>query len=62
MPAAPCAMNARAISTASSAVLPPSIQSVAEMRTVTGLDAGHAARTASNTSSGKRSRFSREPP
>ncbi|MDI2022949.1 hypothetical protein PJL18_03494 [Paenarthrobacter nicotinovorans] len=43
-------------------MLPPSIQSVAEMRTVKGLPAGQAARTASNTSNGNRSRFSKLPP
>ena len=32
--------------------MPPSAQSVAEMRTDIGLCAGHAARIASNTSSG----------
>ncbi len=62
MAAAPCATKARAISTASSSVLPSGSQSVAEMRTVTGIRSGTARRTASNTSSGKRSRFSRLPP
>ena len=37
-------------------VVPPSAQSVAEMRTVMGRSAGHTSRTASKTSSGKRSR------
>ena len=32
------------------------------MRTVIGRSAGHTARTASKTSSGKRSRFASEPP
>ena len=40
----------------------PAAQSVAEMRTEIGLSAGQAARTASKTSSGKRMRFSSEPP
>ena len=62
MPSAPWAMNARAISTASCSVLPSGTQSVAEIRTIIGLSAGQAARTASNTSSGNRSRFSSEPP
>ena len=42
--------------------MPPGTQSTAEMRTDIGFAAGHAARTASNTSSGKRMRFSSEPP
>ena len=58
----PCALNVRAISTVSAFVVPPAIQSVAEMRTLIGLSAGHAARTASHTSSGKRRRFARLPP
>lgn len=62
MASAPWAMNARAISTASCSVLPSGTQSVAEMRTITGRSAGHASRTASKTSSGKRSRFSSGPP
>ena len=37
-------------------------QSLAEMRTEIGLSSGHTARTARNTSSGKRNRFSRLPP
>ena len=44
------------------ASVPPSYQSVAEIRTLIGRSAGQTARTASNTSSGKRSRFSSEPP
>jgi len=62
MPSAPWAMNARAIATASCSVLPSGTQSVAEIRTITGLSAGQAARTASNTSSGNRSRFATQPP
>ena len=62
MAAAPCSAKARAISTASSTSVPPSNQSVAEMRTVIGRSSGHTARTASNTSSGNRSRFSSGPP
>ena len=52
MASAPCSANARAIATASSTSVPPSHQSVAEIRTLIGRSAGHAARTASNTSSG----------
>src|SRR5258705_8404690 len=40
---------------------PPSIQSVAEMRTNSGLSLGHSERTASTTSSRKRIRFSKLP-
>ena len=49
---APAALKARAISTASAGVMPPSTQSCVEMRTDIGSCAGHAARTAANTSSG----------
>ena len=49
---APAALNSRPIATASSGVMPPSAQSCAEMRTLMGLSAGHAARIAANTSSG----------
>jgi hypothetical protein len=52
MASAPAAWNARAISTASSPVMPPGYQSVAEIRTVMGLSAGQAWRMAVNTSSG----------
>ena len=52
MMSAPAAANARAISTESSAVMPPSSQSVAEMRTLTGLPAGQTARIARSTSTG----------
>ena len=62
MASQPCARNARATSTASSGTMPPGDQSTAEMRTLIGFAAGHAARTASNTSSGKRSRRSSGPP
>jgi hypothetical protein len=55
-------LNARAISTASSPVTPPGIQSVADSRTDIGFPAGQCSRQASNTSSGKRSRFSSRPP
>ena len=54
--------TARATSTASSPVSPPSAQSVAEMRTDIGFSSGQAARMARKTSSGKRMRFSSEPP
>src|SRR5258706_63833 len=59
---APAALKRRAISTASSGVMPPSTQSWAEMRTDMGLSCGQAARTASNTSSGKRRRVFQLPP
>ncbi|CFO08760.1 Uncharacterised protein [Bordetella pertussis] len=49
---APAALKWRAISTASSAVMPPSTQSCAEIRTDMGSSAGQAWRTARNTSSG----------
>ena len=49
---APCSLKARAISTASSPVMPPSFQSVADRRTDIGFSAGQTSRTASNTSSG----------
>jgi hypothetical protein len=55
-------LNARAIATASSGVLPPGAQSCAEIRTDIGRSAGHAARIARNTSSGQRHRFSSDPP
>ncbi len=56
MAAAPASSKARATSSVSSRVWPPSTQSVAEMRTVIGRSAGHTSRTAANTSSGNRSR------
>jgi hypothetical protein len=59
---APAARSSRAISTASIGVMPPSTQSWLEMRTLIGRCAGQAARTAANTRSGKRQRFSRLPP
>ena len=49
---APAALNARAICTASSGVMPPSTQSCAEIRTDIGRSTGHTARMARNTSSG----------
>ena len=49
---APAALNRRPISTASSGVIPPSAQSWAEMRTLTGLSWGQTARIAAKTSSG----------
>src|SRR5258707_11806471 len=58
----PACANARATSTASSPVRPPSTQSVAEMRTDIGFSSGHTARMARKTSSGKRRRFFRLPP
>lgn len=62
MASAPWAANAAAICTASSGEVPPGAQSVADSRTVMGRSSGQTARTASKTSSGKRRRFSREPP
>ena len=62
MASAPAAANARATSTESSTAIPPSTQSVAEIRTVIGLSCGHTSRIAVNTSRGKRSRFSSDPP
>ena len=62
MPSAPWAMNARAISTASCSVLPSGTQSVAEVRTLTGLPEGQTARHASSTSSGNRARPDNDPP
>ena len=51
------------MTTASAPVMPAApTQSVAEMRTDIGFASGHAARTASNTASGNRMRFSRLPP
>ena len=58
----PWALRSRATSTESSGPRPPSIQSVAEMRTDIGFSSGQTARTASKTSSGKRMRSSRAPP
>ncbi len=52
MAAAPASWNARAISTASSTSMPPSTQSVAEIRTVIGRSAGQTARIAVKTSNG----------
>ncbi len=49
---APAALKARAISIASSGVMPPSTQSCAEIRTDIGRSGGQAARTAAKTSSG----------
>ncbi|CAM5210202.1 hypothetical protein CDEF62S_01522 [Castellaniella defragrans] len=49
---APAALKARAISTASSGVVPPSTQSVAEIRTDMGLSSGQRARIARKISSG----------
>ena len=62
MAAQPRASSARAKAIVWSLSQPPSTQSVAETRIVTPRSAGKAARTASNTSSGKRIRFSRLPP
>ena len=51
------------MATASCGVTPSGpTQSLAEMRTEIGLSSGQTARTAWNTSSGKRMRFSRLPP
>ena len=59
---APAALNRRATSTASPGTMPPSTQSCADTRTLIGLSSGQTARIAANTSSGKRQRFSSEPP
>ena len=60
---APARLKARATSTESSGVTPSSpTQSLAEIRTDIGFGAGHVARTARKTRSGKRIRFSRLPP
>jgi hypothetical protein len=62
MMSAPASTNACAIATDSSGVSPSSTQSVADTRTDIGFSSGHSARMALKTSSGKRSRFSSEPP
>ena len=49
---APAFLKARAIATASVGVMPPSTQSLAEMRTDIGRSLGQAARTAAKTSNG----------
>jgi 2,4-dienoyl-CoA reductase-like NADH-dependent reductase (Old Yellow Enzyme family) len=58
----PAAASSRESSTDSSTVQPPSAQSVAEMRTSSGLSSGQTARTARTTSRGKRTRLSKAPP
>ena len=58
----PTSRNARAMTTASSGVLPPGAQSWAEMRTDMGRPTGHAVRTAAATSRGYRRRLVSEPP
>jgi hypothetical protein len=58
----PSAFSTLAISTASSPSRPPGVQSVAEMRAPSGIDAGSAVRTAATTSRISRVRFSKEPP
>src|SRR5215467_9156816 len=59
---APASVKMRATSTASRGEMPSGTQSLAEMRTDIGLWSGQTARTARNTSSGNRMRFSRLPP
>ena len=59
---APASLNMRASASRSASDRPPGAQSVAETRTDIGLSAGHAVRIALNTSSGKRARFSIDPP
>ena len=54
--------SSRANTTMSSALIPPSIQSVPVTRAPQAIDPGSTARTASKTSSGNRKRFSSEPP
>ena len=59
---APASLKRCATITASEGPSPAGCQSLAEIRTDIGRAAGHTARIAPNTSSGKRSRFSSEPP
>ena len=54
--------GAPAVTMTTSELAVSSHASVAEMRIDIGFSAGHAARTARKTSSGKRMRFSSEPP
>src|SRR5229473_5048379 len=58
----PSLFNSRANTTVCERSHPPSIQSVHETRTPSGLCSGHAARTAAKTSSGKRILLASEPP
>ncbi|CAD6560781.1 hypothetical protein LMG27952_07239 [Paraburkholderia hiiakae] len=60
--AQPLASSAWTKAFASCTDQPPSTQSVADTRIVTGRSCENASRTASKTSSGKRIRFSNEPP
>src|SRR5689334_2574224 len=59
---APASLKYRATSAASSGVRPPGTQSLAEMRTLMGRSFGQMARIALKTSTGKRHRFSSDPP
>ena len=61
MKSQPIASSCLVNDTVPSPVHPPSIQSVADTRYPIGLSSGQTARTASNTSSPKRIRFSRPP-
>ena len=56
------ASNSRAKPSVCSRSQPPATQSVAETLTPSGLPAGHTARIAAKTSSGKRSLLASEPP
>ena len=58
----PASRSSRARATESSPVQPPSTQSVAEIRTSSGVASGTAARTDSTTRSSSRVRLSKEPP
>ena len=62
MKSMPSPLSALAIATASSAVSPPSRQSLPVMRAPSGTPFGTTARTARAIDSGKRRRFSNEPP
>ena len=62
MRSAPASLNIRASDNRSGSVKPPGAQSVAEIRTDIGFSAGQTARTALKIASGKRARFSIEPP
>ena len=62
MKSQPRAFSASAKAVVCSRSHPPSTQSVADTRTPSATDAGTTSRSAWNTSSGKRMRFSSEPP
>ena len=62
MKSAPRARRACASTTLCATSQPPSTQSVPDTRRPSATEAGSSARSASNTASGKRMRFSSEPP